>query len=65
VAEDLHLVNAEVPCAVFDEWRRIVVFPLGLTEVQRIRTLRELFAERRSGHSDNWRLETLTGLDTP
>jgi len=35
--------------AVYDDFRRVIVFPPGLPEVEQAAQVQELFAERRAG----------------
>lgn len=40
--------EADVPHGVYDQHRRVVVLPLGLSLAEKAAAVRELFAERRA-----------------
>ena len=45
------VVHADVPMAVFDEFRHVIVLPMGLDAAGRVKALTELYEERRGGWS--------------
>jgi len=47
VPGELRVIDADVPTAVYDEWRRLVILPKDLSLVDQGRVMRRLFAERR------------------
>jgi len=44
---EVEVMTADVPRALYDEWRRVIVFPYGLTLIEQGETMCELFAEHR------------------
>lgn len=45
---EVGVVEADVPSAVYDEWRRRIVIPRGLSLIERGRLVTELLTERRA-----------------
>lgn len=51
MADEVQVLEADVPFPMYDEWKRVIVLPRGLTEIEQGRAMRELFAERRGGRA--------------
>jgi hypothetical protein len=47
VPADVRVVQADVPEPAYDEFRRLIYVPTGLTEQERGRLVRKLIEERR------------------